>query len=185
MKYKRFILGLVALATFQILAFLFPSLSLAGNLTSAKDTLQSSRMSFYGRVSPPTSAGSSHIWIYTSTGGGATSISTGGLKPGDTLTIGTGTYTIASIIDDDEFTTTTTLASGDADDTDVIYFRAKPGHIITFNTASAINGGFFQVLIPAASSGSNNSNFIIPSLSLYIMFLNHLFILAMTRLKMF
>jgi hypothetical protein len=149
---------LFATILFQIVSLFYPSLSLAANLTVAKNTLQSSRMSFYGRVKSPTIAGSGHVWIYTSAAGNATSISTAGLKPGDTLTIGAGTaYVIKSIIDDDEFSITTTLAAGDADDTDVIYFRAKPQHVITFNTASAINGGFFRVLVPAASSGSNDT----------------------------
>lgn len=158
MKNIHLYAGIVAITLLQTASLLYPAASLAANLTVAKDTLQSSRMSFYGRVKSPTTAGSSHVWIYTSASGNATSVSTAGLKPGDSLVIGgTNTYTIATIIDDDEFTITTTLAAGDADDTDVIYFKAKPQQVITFNTASAVNGGFFRILIPAASSGSNDT----------------------------
>lgn len=144
-------------------SILNPLQSQAANLTVAKDTLQSSRMSFSGRVKSPTVSGSTHVWIYTTASGNFTSVSTDGLKPGDSLVIGgTNSYVIASIIDEDEFTVTTTLTAGDADDTDVIYFKSRPQHVVTFNTASAVSSGFFRVLIPAASSGSNDG---IPDIS--------------------
>lgn len=152
------LIGIVATIAFLQLSSFFYSVAVyAANLTAAKNTLQSSRMSFNGRVKAPTVAGSTHVWIYTAASGNATSISTAGLKPGDSVTIGSNSYTIDSIIDADEFTTTAVLAAGDADDTDVIYYRAKPKHQITFNTASAVGAGFFQVLIPAASSNSNDT----------------------------
>jgi len=95
---------IIATALVQIGSLFYPSLTLAANLTVAKNTLQSSRMSFYGRVKSPTTAGSSHVWIYTVASAPANSITTAGLKPGDTLTIGAGTsYVIANIVDDDEF----------------------------------------------------------------------------------
>jgi len=158
MKNKRIFVVLFFALILEFTSLFQPSLSLAANLTTAKNTLQSSRMSFNGRVKSPTIAGASHVWIYTAVSGNATSVSTAGLKSGDSVVIGgTNSYTIAAIVDADEFTTTTVLASGDADDTDVIYYKAKPQHVITFNTASAINGGFFQILIPAASSNSNDT----------------------------
>lgn len=129
----------------------------AGNLTQAKDTLQSSRMSFNGRVKDPTIAESSHVWIYTAVSGNATSVSTAGLKPGDTVVIGgTNSYTIASIIDDDEFTLTTNLAAGDADPDDVIYFKSRPQHVISFKTTSSVPNGFFRVLIQSPAINSND-----------------------------
>lgn len=143
---------------FAICLFLFKATKTdSANLSVVKDTLQSSRISFAGRVKSPTVAGGSHVWIYTSGAAEFYSISTAGLKIGDTVTIGVNSYTIESIVDADEFTTTTVLAAGDADDTDVIYFKAKPQHVITFNTSSAVNGGFFRVLIPAASSSFNDA----------------------------
>ncbi len=153
------ILGIITAASLiGINLFFRPSFSFAANLTSMRDTLSTSRMSFSGRVKTPSIAGSGHVYIYTATSGNFTSISTDGLKPGDSVQIGgTNFYTIASIVNSSEFTVTTNLAVGDADDGDAIYFRSKPAHIITFNTASAVNGGFFQVLIPAASSNSNDT----------------------------
>ncbi|HCQ31762.1 TPA: hypothetical protein DIU27_05315 [Candidatus Collierbacteria bacterium] len=134
-----------------------PSAINSANLGVVKDTLQTSRLSFAGRVKAPTVAGSSHVWIYTDSAAEFYSVSTAGLKIGDTLTIGTGSYTIASIVDADEFTLTGNLASGDADDTDVIYLKSKPQHVITFTTASSIASGFFRVLIPAATSNFNDT----------------------------
>ena len=134
-----------------------PSAINSANLGVVKDTLQTSRLSFAGRVKAPTVAGSSHVWIYTASAAEFYSVSTAGLKIGDTLTIGTGSYTIASIVDADEFTLTGNLASGDADDTDVIYLKSKPQHVITFTTASSIASGFFRVLIPAATSNFNDT----------------------------
>ncbi len=151
---------LVAIALFVLISssFLYPSTIQSANLTTVKDTIQSSRLSFAGRVKSPTAAGSSHVWIYTASTTGFYSISTAGLKVGDSLVIGgTNSYTIASIIDADEFTTTTVLAAGDADDTDSIYFKSRPQHVVTFNTDSAIADGFFRVLIPAATSNQNDS----------------------------
>ncbi|HSV94688.1 MAG TPA: hypothetical protein VLH94_01765 [Spirochaetia bacterium] len=156
---NRYLWGsIVTITIFSFVSFFYPVVSSAANLTVAKDTLQNSRMSFRGRVSPPTAGGSNHVWIYTAASGEATSVSTAGLKPGDSLVIGgTNTYVIASIIDNDEFTTVTNLDPGDANDEDVIYFKSRPQHVITFKTASAVNGGFFRVLIPAASSNSNDT----------------------------
>ncbi len=155
MKNTRF-LGIFMAAVFLlILGLLHPAISLAANLTSIKDTLQTSRMSFSGRVKTPTSGG--HVYIYTVVSGNFTSISTDGLKPSDVLQINGTNYTIATIVNSSEFTTTTSLAGGDATDGNSIYFKSKPGQIITFNTASAVNGGFFQVLIPAAASNFNDT----------------------------
>lgn len=158
MKNKRISIVLFFAFIFELSNLIHPQQITAANLTVAKDTLQSSRMSFFGRVKSPTTAGSSHVWIYTVADANATSVSTAGLKPGDSLTIGeTAGYIIDSIVDADEFTLTTNLAAGDADDGDVIYFKSKPQHVITFKTASAIDGGFFQVLIPAGVSSGNDT----------------------------
>lgn len=129
----------------------------AANLTTAKDTLQSSRLSFNGRVASPTVAGSPQVTIDGSVSGNFTSITTAGLKPGDQLIIGgTNTYTVSSIINTTTFTVTTPLASGDADAGDPIYYKAKPQHVLSFVTATAVNGGFFRVLIPAATTNAND-----------------------------
>lgn len=149
---------LFILALINIGFFVRPSTTESANLTQVKDTLQTSRLSFAGRVKSPTAVGSSHVWLYTTATDEFYSISTVNLHAGDSLTIGSGTYTIVDIIDDDEFTVTPVLAAGDADDTDPVYFKSKAQHIITFETASAIANGYFTVLIPANTSTSTSNN---------------------------
>lgn len=139
-------------------SLLLPAKLDSANLTNTKDTLQSSRLSYNGRVKSPTAAGSSHVWIYTSAAAPAYSITTNPLTAGDSLTIGTGAYTVVDVIDSDEFTVSPVLAAGDADDTDPIYLKAKPQHVVTFNTVAAIANGYFRVLLPADATTPNDGN---------------------------
>lgn len=131
-------------------------------LTSVKDTLQSSRLSVHARVdSTGTTVGSSNVKILSSTGldsasSQANTISTSNLKPGDSLIIGTGTYTVVGIADATNFTVSPVLLSGDADNTDPVYFKSRPRHVVTFSTATAVANGFFQVLLPADVTTPNN-----------------------------
>lgn len=157
MKKKNILVVLIFAFILEIAGLFYPNQTKSANLTVVKDTLQSSRMSFSGRVSPPTVALSTHIWIYGTVFGNYTSVSTAGLKPQDIIKIGANNYTIASIIDADEFTLTTALQTGDDDNGEAIYFSAKPQHVITFKTASAVPNGFFQVLIPAATTNFADS----------------------------
>lgn len=155
---KRFVAyGVVALATAASLIRPVPLGS--ANLTSVKDTLQSSRLSFNGRVDATgTTVGSSNVKIKTSASAPANSISTAGLKVGDSLVIGTGTYTIVGIADASSFTVSPVIASGDGDDNDVVYLKSRPRHVITFNSASAVANGFIQVLLPADTTTPNDGN---------------------------
>lgn len=157
---KRFVaFGTLAL-TLTITLLTPPSTIDSANLTSVKDTLQSSRLSVHARVdSTGTAVGSSNVKIYTSTGAdsagdNAYTISTAPLRAQDSITIGSNTYTIVDIVDADEFTITPVLISGDADDTDPIYLNAAPQHTLTFDTTTAVADGFFQVLLPADSDAT-------------------------------
>lgn len=159
-------------ATYGLLVLLFgavlihPTLTDSANLTSVKDTLSSSRLAIHARVdSTGTSIGSSNVQILTSAGNDvngagntANTLSTSPLKIGDSLTIGTGTYTVVGIVDASNFTVSPVIASGDQTNTNPIYLNTKPIHTITFTTASAVANGFFQVLLPADTSSSTNSN---------------------------
>ncbi len=148
--------SVIVLAIF--VALLHPAQLESANLTSVKDTLQTSRLSYHGRVnSTGTTAGSSHVLIQTSTGldsasDQANSVSTANLKAGDTLTIGSSTagyYTIIDIIDADELTVSPVLDATDDDNNDAIYMHIKPIHTVTFTTVTAVANGFFQILLPA------------------------------------
>lgn len=154
------IYGVLVLCLFATL--LHPTRLESANLATVKDTLQTSRLSVHGRVDATgTPTGGSNVKMYTSTGldsatSQANTISTAPFKAGDSLIIGTGTYTIVGIVDVDEFTVTPVMLVGDRDDTDPIYFKSKPRHVVTFNTATAVPNGFFQVLLPADTTTPNN-----------------------------
>ncbi len=162
---KKF-LGVVVFCLTFIVILTHPQNTIqAVGLTSVLDTLQSSRLSFHGRVdSTGTAVGSSIVTMLGTTGldsasSQANSISTANLKIGDTLIIGSSAadfYTIVGISSATTFTVSPVLASGDADNTDPIYFNAKPRHVITFSTATAIPNGFFQILLPADATTPNN-----------------------------
>lgn len=127
------------------------------NLANTKDLLSSSRLSVNARVDATgTTTGSSHVLIKTSASAPANTISTANLRAGDSVVIGTGTYTIVDIIDADEFTVTPVLLAGDTDDDDPVYLKMQPTHTITFDTATAVANGFFQILIPADATTPND-----------------------------
>lgn len=155
----RYLLSYSVLVLCTFAALLQPSHLSSANLTSVKDTLQSSRLSVNARVdSTGTSVGSSNVKLKTAASAPANTISTANLKAQDSVVIGTGTYTIVDIIDSDEFTVTPVLASGDADDNDPIYLKNRPRHAITFTTASAVANGYFQILLPADTTTPNDGN---------------------------
>jgi len=152
------LLGIYGLVVALLGTTLFlPSHLESANLASVKDTLQSSRLSVNARVDATgTTVGASNVKIKTVASAPANTISTANLKAGDSLTIGTGTYTIVGIVDADEFTVSPVLAAGDADDNDVVYLKNRPQHVVTFTTATAVNEGFFQVLLPADATTPND-----------------------------
>lgn len=155
MTQHRFIV-IFTLTAIAIHTFFYPQQVQSANLLTGKDTIQSSRLSFAGRVKPPTATGGTTVSIYTSGVAGFYSISTAGLQAGDTINIGSGTYTIGAILNDSQFTVTSPLSAGDADDMDPIYFKSKPQHIITFNTVTAIPNGLFRVLLLSAPTNQND-----------------------------
>lgn len=142
-----------------LVGLLHPSHLSSANLTSVKDTLQSSRLSVNARVDATgTSVGSSNVKLKTVASAPANTISTANLRAGDSLVIGSGTYTIVGIADADEFTVTPVIASGDGDDNDPIYLKMKPQHTITLTTTTAVANGFFQILLPADTTTPNDGN---------------------------
>ena len=146
--------------------FLFLAISLglilardlgSANLTSVKDTLETSRLSFHAANASGITAGSSVIQIQTS---GYPSTSTANLFPGDTIKyLGTGnTYTVDQIIDSDEFSITGTLATADSDANDEFVVIRTATHTVTLTTVSAVPNGAIRVRIKAASTNYNDGN---------------------------
>ena len=157
MRINRFLP--LSLVTTTIFSIVFPFSTDSANLTVVKDTLQSSRISSRARVdSTGTFAGSSNVLLKTSGSAPSYTVSTANFRIGDSLTIGTGTYTIVGITDADEFSVSPVLAAGDADDNDPIYLKSRPQHVVTFNTASAVADGYFRILLPADSTNPNDGN---------------------------
>ena len=152
----------VIFATITITAFasLFSPATLnSANLTSVKDTLQTSRLSWGARVEADgTAEGVSNVQIQAAPAAPLNSTSTANLHAGDSILINSNSYTVVGIIDADEFTVTPVIVSGDADDGDPIYLEMKPQHVVTFDTSSAVADGFFQVLIPADATTPADGN---------------------------
>lgn len=145
------------LSTFTFVVYPFQTDS--ANLTVVKDTLQSSRISSNARVDASgTFEGSSNVLIKTTGSAPSYTVSTANFKVGDSIIVGTGSYTIVGITDNDEFSVSPVLASGDADDDDPVYLKSRPQHVVTFNTASAVSDGYFRILLPADSTTPNDGN---------------------------
>lgn len=156
---KKYRLLPLTLVISTIFSAAFPFSTDSANLTVVKDTLQSSRISSRARVDATgTFVGSSNVLLKISGSAPAYTVSTANFRIGDSLTIGTGTYTIVGITDVDEFSVSPVLAAGDADDDDPIYLKSRPQHVVTFNTASAVSDGYFRILLPADSTSPNDGN---------------------------
>ena len=151
------VLGVLLLSLGSVL--LRPGKLDSANLTSVKDTLQSSRLSVAARVlGAGTSVGGSNVQIYTSPSSPYYTISTANLRSGDTVTIGTHVYSIVGIVDSANFTVSPVLITGDTADGTAIYLKMKPQHVVTFSTATAVPDGFFQILLPSDATTGNDGN---------------------------
>jgi hypothetical protein len=129
----------------------------SANLTSASDTIETSRLSFHGKNAEALTAGSTMIKMATS---GTPSTSTANIFPGDTVvyTASSNTYTVSEIIDDDEFSVTAGLVSADTDADDEFVIDRTAQHVVAFTTATAVPNGAIKVRIKADASDSNNGN---------------------------
>jgi hypothetical protein len=155
---KRVIIGF--LAAFLLLGsavFLrFPKTLDSANLTSASDTLETSRLSVYGKNAETLTAGSTIIKMATS---GQPSNSTINIFPGDTVVYpgSANTYTVDQIIDSDEFSVTTGLNAADTDATDTFYIARTAQHTVAFTTTSAVPNGAIKIRVKAGATNNNDS----------------------------
>lgn len=154
---KHIVFGIV---TISIAAALFvPKHLSSANLVSAKDTLQTSRLSVRARIDAAgTAVGSSTVTIKTSASAPENTISTANMKAGDDLYINSNLYTVIDILSASSFTVDPVVAAGDADDNDPVYIKIAPQHVVTFETVTAVANGFFQVLLPADTVNPNDGN---------------------------
>lgn len=160
-KINRFIRFSFTSSAFLILFTLLtlhPQKLESANLTSASDTLQTSRLSYHAQLASGHSAGDTVIQI--DTGASTPNTSTTGLMAGDTVTIGSNTYTIQDIVDSDEFTITSGLTSGDETAGNDIYYKAYSRHDIDFTSTTSVTDGAIRIYIeaPDTTSSSNDGN---------------------------
>jgi len=146
---------LACLTIASLLAFSFPLPLDSANLTSASDTLSSSRLSYYNSLANTHSAGSSLVTVNNSTAN---------LFNNDIVWIGDGstgsTYTVKDIINNTRFSLTSGLDANDIDQNDLVIATRSAVHTVSFTPATSITNGAIRVLIPA---GTNNSNDGIPN----------------------
>jgi hypothetical protein len=153
--------SLLLFVTFLLLSSLStPSVLESASLSSVKDTLSTSRLSFKGELAGDHVSGATLITLeQSSLAAGRTSDTNDNLFPGDSIVIDDGPYTIGSIVSDStsQFTTTSGLDPTDVNDADIVIFRSLATHTITFTTNTVIAaGGAVRVLIKADSTTSND-----------------------------
>src|SRR3989344_1048684 len=153
--------GLISILfwVFQLVWLVFPTPLDSANLTAVKDTLSTSRLSYYDSLNGAHTAGTTIIKVNTS---GMPSTSTANLFTGDSVLIGDAatatTYTVDDIIDTDEFQITAALGSGDNDSGDLVIATRSASHTLAFTTATAIPNGLIRVLIPSGATGCSAGN---------------------------
>jgi len=153
-------LALLAFLFFQFsgLVLFFPTQTDSANLTSVKDTLSTSRLSFVGAIASATE-GSSIFSIRTSSlPGWASSDANFNLFPGETLMVGdTVDYTVDDIVDDandNQIQLTAGLAATDVDVDDPVIASVSATHVISATTATAIQNGAIRVRIKATGTAA-------------------------------
>lgn len=161
---KKIIVSALFISIFIGYSFFDSQKIRSANLTSVSVTLSTPRLSFVGKLAAGNTVGSSIVTIVT-TANGASSTTSTELAEGDTVAIGdAGTltsYTVASAsATDATFTikspSAATLQSGDADSGDAVISTQSATHTVRFTSATAINNGSFQILVPATTlSGSS------------------------------
>jgi len=153
-------LGLIFWLTAGIL---FPQPTDSANLTSVKDTLSSSRLSYYGDVDEGNTDEGSSLVIVDSTPAisGANSTTNFNVFSGDTIQVGDKTdYTVVDVINDasdNKIQVNPVIETGDADGADdAIIIKRKAQHVVDFTPVSVINDGYFRVRIKSTGAGSTD-----------------------------
>lgn len=160
---RKSVFYIVVLIAFAVGLFAYPDTSQSAGLTSAKDTLSNSRLSYDASIdSGGVSSGETTITIDT----GSVDDNTNHLFPGDTICfanngydgcIGNTTYTVGSILSSTKFTITSAL--GDAlGDNDHVVATQSATHTVVFTTASAITNGSVLLKVPARDTSANSND---------------------------
>lgn len=153
--FAKFNLVIFLFGQFFGLSLILPKRVESGTLTSAKDTLSNSRLSYHAKISGAHAIGETRITI----GVDGPDVDTDHLFPGDTILIGpngNATKTVGTIIDTTHFNLTSALSSALLEDDPVISTQSAI-HTVTFTTASAVTNGLIRIRIPSATSNYNDS----------------------------
>jgi len=154
----KLVLAFFVLSLFQGVFLLHPSELDSATITLAKDQLSNSRLSYLTALEGAHSVGATTVTIDTTN---YTDQNNFHIFPGDSVTIGSDSYTVSTIIDDasdDKFTITTGLLSGDTADDSTIYVNQASTHTISFTTTSAVADGSIRISVPANTNDANNSD---------------------------
>jgi len=135
--------------------------SQSANLTNTSVTLSNSRLSFVGALDTGNAEGSSQVIVETTTGD-YPSTTSAQLVIGDTLAIGEsgslGSYTITDVVSTSTLNITPVLATGDADEDDVVISTQSATQTVRFTTANAIANGRIRILVPALASDTMSAD---------------------------
>lgn len=153
----------LVIAMFMVI-LLWPTPVFAGTLTSAKDTLSNSRLSFRGHVGSSYSSGSTTLAIASSSNPDNDLLN---LFPRDTICFpdaglngcaGSTSYTIATIPSQSGQTMALASALVTALDTSNFAVSTQSAiHTVTFTTVSAVSSGSVRVIIPAFTNSNTTT----------------------------
>lgn len=155
------------IALFLCINIVFPPTLTSAELSSVKDTLSSSRLSFVGAVATGNSSPSSILILKTSSlPGFATSDDNSNLFDGDNLKIGTtNNYTVIGLSGStaiEIYSPTGGLGADDDDVDDPVIASRSAQHTVTFTPISSIDSGYFRVRIKATGGTQTQSHDGIP-----------------------
>lgn len=167
-KFRTFSKPVIVVFIFVQLFYVFllktPRIVSAGTLTTAKDTLSNSRLTFRGKVSGSIGSGNTTVTVASSSNPDNDLLN---LFPRDTICfpdaglngcVGNAQYTIATIPSQSGQTFALSAALTTAlDSTNFAISTQSAIHTITFVTASAVNAGSFRVIIPAFTNSSTTT----------------------------
>lgn len=130
----------------------------SGEFTGASATLNNARLSFHSALEGAQTVGSTLVTMDTTN---FPSKSVLQLQNRDSILINGNPYTVATTIDDsndDTFNLTAGLGSGDAANDLPIYGVQTSTLTVRLTTISALSGGSFRILVPAADDTANSKN---------------------------
>ncbi len=163
MKHRNLLISGAIFLTGLYVFFIRPEFARSGALSTVKDTLSNSRLSYEAGVSGSISSGATTITIDSSSN---PDNNTSHLFPGDVICfanvaktgcIGNTTYTVGTIISSTSFSITSALSSN-LIATDVVVATQSATHTITFVTTSSVANGSVLIKIPAATTTAASNN---------------------------